>query len=136
MHVISGPKFVSLSCTKERCAPNSARKGPMVWRFSSDVTVLKDCLAKSGKMPPTLQKQDFMCARRSDDTEPVSNRPWTLCTEYAAAWWNVRTANKSRMTKVTTVAGISISIDRMTFLPWRGMPRQLGCLHFTVSFCQ
>lgn len=63
---ISGPKFANLCCTRGRCVPNSARKAPTAWRFSSDVTVLKDCLAKYGKMPPTLLNQDFMYVRKSE----------------------------------------------------------------------
>lgn len=66
MLVIFGPKFANLCYTKEKYAPNSGRKVPMAWRFSSDVTVPKAYRVKSGKMPLTLQKQDFICARRSE----------------------------------------------------------------------
>lgn len=62
----SGPKFASLCCIRGRCAPNSARKVPMDWRFSNDVTVPRVCLVKYGKMRPPLLNQDFMCARRSE----------------------------------------------------------------------
>lgn len=91
---ISGPKFVSQYCTKGRCAPNSARKDLMAWRFSSDVTVPKDWRAKSGKMPHTLQKQDFMCARRSDGgLGDLMMNPWN---EHTAVWWKPRQQGRQK----------------------------------------
>ncbi|KAK2116082.1 hypothetical protein P7K49_006708 [Saguinus oedipus] len=64
--VISGPKSANQCSTREKSVPNSARKALTGWKFSSGVTARRACLAKYGKMPPTLLKPDSMCVRKFD----------------------------------------------------------------------
>ncbi|ELW69393.1 Dickkopf-related protein 1 [Tupaia chinensis] len=75
----SGPKSVSLSSKKVKCAPSTGRKAPMGWRYSSAVTVEKVCLAgyREITIKPVILR-GFIPVR---DTKPAIRMQWTSSIE-------------------------------------------------------